>query len=47
MQIPGLILNPMGVASHMGISVSGEFTPKLRVTHDISFPNLFRGISEF
>ena len=36
--IPNLILNPMGVASHCGISAFGEFIDKLRITHDLSFP---------
>ena len=45
MDIPGLILNPMGVASHVGVTTSGEFAPKLRVTHDLSFPGLFSGES--
>ena len=36
--IPNLILNPMGVASHCGISAFGEFIDKLRITHNLSFP---------
>ena len=36
--IPNLMLSPMGVADQLGISASGEFVPKLRVTHDLSFP---------
>ena len=37
-KIPDLILNPMGVADHLGISAFGEFIEKLRITHDLSFP---------
>ena len=34
---PHLELAPLGVAEHIGISASGEFVPKMRVTHDLSF----------
>ena len=44
-EIPGLILNPMGVASHVGIDHTGEFVPKNRVTHDLSFPGKCSGHS--
>ncbi len=37
-EIPGLVLNPMGVVMHLGITDKGEFLPKSRVTHDLSFP---------
>ena len=43
--IPGLTLSPMGVAEHLGISASGEFVPKMRLTHDLSFPGLESGES--
>jgi hypothetical protein len=29
---------PMGVADQLGVSATGEFIEKLRVTHDLSFP---------
>ena len=38
---PHLSLAPLGVAEHIGISASGEFTPKLRVTHDLSFKGAY------
>ena len=38
LNIPGLELAPMGVADQLGISATGEFVSKLRVTHDLSFP---------
>ena len=40
-EIPGLILNPMGVATHVGITDTGEFLPKQRLTHDLSFPGAY------
>ena len=39
--IPELILNPMGVATHLGVTEDGTFEPKDRVTHDLSFPGKF------
>ena len=39
-EIPGLVLSPMGVVKQMGIDKSGNFVPKTRVTHDLSFPGL-------
>ncbi len=39
-EIPGLVLNPMGVVTHLGVTDTGEFVPKNRVTHDLSFPGL-------
>ena len=36
--IPGLVLSPMGVAEQIGVSDSGTFVPKKRLTHDLSFP---------
>ena len=44
-EIPGLILNPMGVATHVGISETGKFVPKKRLTHDLSFPGAVSGLS--
>jgi hypothetical protein len=43
--IPGLTLSPMGVAEHLGIDASGEFVPKMRLTHDLSFPGSESGES--
>ena len=43
--IPHLVLNPMGVATHLGITEYGTFEPKNRVTHDLSFPGKFSGES--
>ena len=36
--IPNLMISPMGVAEQLGVSSSGEFIPKQRITHDLSFP---------
>ena len=41
LEIPGLILSPMGVAESLGVSATGEFVPKKRITHDLSFPGCF------
>ena len=35
--IPGLVMSPMGVAEQIGVSESGTFVPKKRLTHDLSF----------
>jgi hypothetical protein len=35
---PKLELAPLGVAEQLGISATGTFVSKLRVTHDLSFP---------
>ena len=43
--IPDLELAPMGVADQLGISATGEFVSKLRVTHDLSFPQEISGES--
>ena len=43
--IPGLVLNPMGVATQLGVTESGKFKPKNRVTHDLSFPGGISGKS--
>ena len=45
LETPKIILNPMGVATRIGIDESGRFTPKDRVTHDLSFPGLSSGES--
>ena len=39
--IPGLVLNPMGVATHLGVTADGTFKSKRRVTHDLSFPGFY------
>ena len=44
-EIPELVLNPMGVATHLDITSTGEFLPKNRVTHDLSFPGKISGQS--
>ena len=31
----------MGVAEQLGVTASGDFEPKLRVTHDLSFPGAY------
>jgi hypothetical protein len=43
--IPHLELAPMGVADQLGISATGEFVSKLRVTHDLSFAQAVSGES--
>ena len=43
--IPSLELAPMGVADQLGISATGEFVSKLRITHDLSFPQIVSGES--
>ena len=43
--VPGLTLSPMGVAEQLGISASGEFIPKMRLTHDLSFAGATSGES--
>ena len=43
--IPDLELAPMGVADQLGVSATGEFVKKLRVTHDLSFPQAISGES--
>ena len=37
-EIPGLEISPMGVAEHLGISDDGNYIPKKRITHDLSWP---------
>ena len=44
-QIPGLELSPLGVTEQIGISSSGNFVEKCRVTHDLSFPGESSGES--
>ena len=43
--LPGAVVNPMGVATHTGISSDGQFVEKDRVTHDLSFPGGVSGKS--
>ena len=43
--IPDLELAPMGVADQLGVSATGDFVKKLRVTHDLSFPQAISGES--
>ncbi len=43
--VPDLVLNPMGVATHLGITEDDTFEEKDRVTHDLSFPGGFSGES--
>ena len=40
-RFPKLALAPLGVAEHIGISASGDFVMKRRVTHDLSFKGAF------
>ena len=42
-KIPGIVLNSIGVATHVGITSNGEFLEKDRLTHDLSFPDAFSG----
>lgn len=37
-EIPDLEVAPMGVATHIGVTETGEFMPKDRITHDLSYP---------
>ena len=41
LKIPNVEIAPLGVAEHLGINAEGEFVPKRRVTHDLSFPGAF------
>ena len=41
MDIPFIEIAPLGVAEHLGISEEGTYVPKLRLTHDLSFPGAF------
>ena len=43
--IPNLELAPLGVAVHLGINIEGDYVPKQRVTHDLSFPGECTGES--
>ena len=38
MNIPQLVMSPMGVVEQLGISHTGDFVKKKRITHDLSFP---------
>ena len=40
-KLPDVVINPMGVATHLGVSEDGTFVPKDRITHDLSFPGKF------
>ena len=44
-QIPGLELSPMGVIERLGIAETGEYVPKKRITHDLSWPGQITGES--
>jgi len=46
LQIPDLEIAPMGVAEQLGVSETGEFIEKLRITHDLSFPAPLKRINE-
>ena len=37
-ECPHMELAPLGVATHLGVNADGDFIPKKRVTHDLSFP---------
>ena len=37
-EIPELQISPMGVAEQLGVTSSGDFETKRRITHDLSFP---------
>lgn len=41
LKIPNIELAPLGVAEHLGVNEYGEFIPKRRVTHDLSFLGAF------
>ena len=41
LKIPFIEIAPLGVAEHLGISEEGKYVPKLRLTHDLSFPGAF------
>jgi hypothetical protein len=43
--IPHLEIAPLGVADQIGVSATGDFVSKLRVTHDLSFPGAISGES--
>jgi len=44
MQIPDLEFAPMGVAEQLGVSETGEFVEKLRITHNLSFSRRMAGL---
>lgn len=44
-EIPGLELSPMGVIERLGIAETGEYIPKKRITHDLSWPGKVTGES--
>ena len=41
LDIPNLVVSPLGVAEQLGITANGEFEEKRRVTHDLSFAGAF------
>ena len=44
-EIPGLVMSHMGLAEQLGVSATGKFLPKKRLTHDLSFPGSYSGKS--
>ena len=42
-EIPNLVLNPMGVATNLGITEHGTFKSKDHIMHNLSFPGQFLG----
>ena len=40
-EIPNMEIAPLGVATHLGVNADGDFIPKQRVTHDLSFPGAY------
>lgn len=45
LKIPGIKIEPLGVADQLGIDKMGDFVKKLRVNHDLSFPGKYSGES--
>ena len=43
MDIPGPFVSPMGVEEQLGVSATGDFVPKKRLTSDLSFPGSYSG----
>lgn len=39
--IPGLEISLMGVTERLGIAETGEYVPKKRITHNLSWPGIF------
>ena len=44
-KVPNLVISPMGVADQLGVTATGDFAMKRRVTHDLSFPGQYSGES--